>query len=64
MALQKLLFLLLLLLSPKSSVVHIDAGLWTRNINSPWPEEINRRLTVSFTELHLLRQKIPTKPAY
>jgi UDP-N-acetylglucosamine 2-epimerase (non-hydrolysing) len=33
-------------------VVHIDAGVRNRNIYSLKPEEINRRLTVSLTELH------------
>ncbi len=34
------------------SVVHIEAGLRTHNIYSPWPEEANRRLTGVLTKLH------------
>ena len=33
-------------------VGHVEAGLRTRNIYSPWPEEINRRVTSSVAELH------------
>lgn len=36
----------------KISVAHVEAGLRTGNIYSPWPEEINRRLTSSITRLH------------
>lgn len=34
-------------------VVHLEAGLRTGNIYSPFPEEINRRLTASISALHL-----------
>jgi len=34
------------------AVVHIEAGLRTHNIYSPWPEEANRRLTGVLTKLH------------
>lgn len=34
------------------SVGHIEAGLRTGNIYSPWPEEINRKLTGSLAQLH------------
>ena len=34
------------------AVVHIEAGLRTHNIYSPWPEEGNRRLTGVLTKLH------------
>ena len=34
-------------------VVHVEAGLRTGNPRSPYPEEINRRLTTQLTELHL-----------
>jgi UDP-N-acetylglucosamine 2-epimerase (non-hydrolysing) len=34
-------------------VVHVEAGLRTNNIYSPWPEEINRRLTSMIANLHL-----------
>ena len=33
-------------------VAHIEAGLRTNNIYSPWPEEINRRLTSMIANLH------------
>ena len=33
-------------------VGHVEAGLRTGNIYSPWPEEINRKLTGSITRLH------------
>lgn len=34
------------------AVAHIEAGLRTHNIYSPWPEEANRRLTGVLTKLH------------
>lgn len=33
-------------------VGHVEAGLRTGNIYSPWPEEINRKLTGSIARLH------------
>lgn len=36
----------------KISVGHVEAGLRTRNIYSPWPEEINRHLTAAITSFH------------
>lgn len=33
-------------------VGHIEAGLRTHNIHSPWPEEINRQLTSCIADLH------------
>ncbi len=33
-------------------VGHVEAGLRTGNIYSPWPEEINRRLTAGIARLH------------
>lgn len=36
----------------KIDVVHIEAGLRTGNIYSPWPEEINRKLTGSIARYH------------
>lgn len=39
------------------AVGHIEAGLRTGNIYSPWPEEANRRLTSSLTTYHFA----PTK---
>lgn len=37
----------------KLPVVHLEAGLRTQNPYSPYPEEINRRLTTQLTTLHL-----------
>ncbi len=34
-------------------VVHLEAGLRTHTIDSPFPEELNRRLTTRLTALHL-----------
>ena len=34
-------------------VVHLEAGLRTGNIYSPFPEEVNRRLTAPLSALHL-----------
>ncbi len=36
----------------KVSVGHVEAGLRTGNIYSPWPEEMNRRLAGAITTLH------------
>ena len=36
----------------KISVGHVEAGLRTGNIYSPWPEEINRHLTSAITRYH------------
>lgn len=33
-------------------VAHVEAGLRTRNIYSPWPEEMNRRLTSGIARFH------------
>lgn len=33
-------------------VAHVEAGLRTGNIYSPWPEELNRRLTGTIATLH------------
>lgn len=33
-------------------VSHVEAGLRTGNIHSPWPEEANRRLTSVVTDMH------------
>lgn len=50
-------------------VAHIEAGLRTKNIYSPWPEEANRRLVSAMSKFHfaptneakknLLREGIP-----
>lgn len=34
------------------SVAHVEAGLRTGNIYAPWPEEINRKLIGSITDIH------------
>jgi UDP-N-acetylglucosamine 2-epimerase (non-hydrolysing) len=34
-------------------VVHLEAGLRTDDVFSPFPEEVNRRLTATLTRLHL-----------
>lgn len=36
----------------KIPVAHVEAGLRTNNIFSPWPEEANRKLTAATTSLH------------
>jgi len=36
----------------KVPVGHVEAGLRTGNIHSPWPEEMNRRLTTGLADLH------------
>jgi UDP-N-acetylglucosamine 2-epimerase (non-hydrolysing) len=33
-------------------VAHVEAGLRTGDIYSPWPEEVNRRLVTSLADLH------------
>lgn len=55
-------------------VAHIEAGLRTGDIYSPWPEEGNRKLTGALTQLHfaptntardnLLREGIPESNIY
>jgi UDP-N-acetylglucosamine 2-epimerase len=36
----------------KLPVGHVEAGLRTGNVHSPWPEEMNRRLTTHIADLH------------
>ncbi len=36
----------------KARVAHVEAGLRTGNIYSPWPEEMNRRLVSQIATLH------------
>jgi UDP-N-acetylglucosamine 2-epimerase (non-hydrolysing) len=36
----------------KVTVCHVEAGLRTGNIYSPWPEEINRKLTAQIAKIH------------
>jgi len=33
-------------------VGHVEAGLRTGNVQAPWPEEMNRRLTTTIADLH------------
>ncbi|PLY16464.1 MAG: UDP-N-acetylglucosamine 2-epimerase (non-hydrolyzing) [Sedimenticola sp.] len=52
-------------------VGHVEAGLRTGNLYSPWPEEANRKLTGILTQLHfaptptarenLLRENVPAR---
>ena len=37
----------------KIAVAHIEAGLRTGDLKSPWPEEGNRRLVASVADIHL-----------
>jgi UDP-N-acetylglucosamine 2-epimerase len=55
----------------KIKVAHVEAGLRTGNIYSPWPEEMNRKLTTQLSTLHfpptessrdnLLREGVPAE---
>jgi len=55
----------------KIAVGHVEAGLRTNNIYSPWPEEINRQLTARIARYHfaptansrvnLLKENIPAE---
>lgn len=55
----------------KIAVGHVEAGLRTHNIYSPWPEEANRKLTGALADLHfaptniardnLLQENVPGK---
>ena len=36
----------------KVPVAHVEAGLRTGDVHSPWPEEMNRRLTTHIADLH------------
>jgi UDP-N-acetylglucosamine 2-epimerase (non-hydrolysing) len=52
-------------------VGHVEAGLRTGNIYSPWPEEVNRKVTTTIARLHfaptesarqnLLRENVPSE---
>jgi UDP-N-acetylglucosamine 2-epimerase (non-hydrolysing) len=42
----------------KIPVAHVEAGLRTGNIMSPWPEEANRKLTSVITNLHYAPTKL------
>ena len=40
------------------SVAHVEAGLRTNNIYSPWPEEMNRQLTGRLASFHFAPTKV------
>ncbi|RLJ20344.1 UDP-N-acetylglucosamine 2-epimerase (non-hydrolyzing) [bacterium endosymbiont of Escarpia laminata] len=40
-------------------VGHVEAGLRTGNKHSPWPEEMNRRITGSITDIHFAPTEKP-----
>lgn len=58
----------------KIKVAHVEAGLRTNNIYSPWPEEVNRQLTSRIALYHfaptksskqnLIKENIPNKNIY
>lgn len=43
------------------SVCHVEAGLRTHNIYSPWPEEINRQITGRIASFHLAPTELSRK---
>ena len=43
------------------AVGHVEAGLRTGNLYSPWPEEANRKLTSVLTNITLHQQKVQKK---
>lgn len=55
-------------------VGHVEAGLRTGNIYSPWPEEANRKLTTAITRFHfaptetprqnLLKENVPAEQVF
>ena len=44
-------------------VAHLEAGLRTEDIYSPYPEEMNRRLTSRLASLHLAPPRPVGQPA-
>lgn len=44
----------------KVAIGHVEAGLRTGDLNSPWPEEGNRKVTSALTQLHFA----PTQSAH
>jgi UDP-N-acetylglucosamine 2-epimerase (non-hydrolysing) len=58
----------------KIPVGHVEAGLRTNNIYSPWPEEVNRQLTgrlcsyhfapTKFSKQNLIKENIPEQNIY
>lgn len=45
----------------KIDVAHVEAGLRTGHMYSPWPEEINRKLTADIARLHFAPTEIAKK---
>lgn len=45
----------------KVTVCHVEAGLRTGNIYSPWPEEINRKLTAQIAKIHFSPTELAKK---
>jgi UDP-N-acetylglucosamine 2-epimerase (non-hydrolysing) len=45
----------------KIDVAHIEAGLRTNNIYSPWPEEINRQINSRIAKLHFAPTELSKK---
>ena len=45
----------------KVKVAHIEAGLRTNNLYSPWPEEINRSLIAKIAQIHFAPTQIAKK---
>jgi len=45
----------------KITVCHVEAGLRTGNLYSPWPEEINRKLTSHIAKIHFSPTKLAKK---
>ena len=39
-------------------MIHIEAGLRTNDIYSPWPEEANRKLVSGISDLNFAQQKL------
>jgi UDP-N-acetylglucosamine 2-epimerase (non-hydrolysing) len=37
----------------KVPAAHVEAGLRTNDVHSPWPEEMNGRLAIRMTDLHV-----------
>lgn len=42
----------------RTEVVHVEAGLRTGNNYSPWPEELNRKLTADIAKMHFAPTEI------
>jgi UDP-N-acetylglucosamine 2-epimerase (non-hydrolysing) len=48
----------------KIPVSHVEAGLRSHNIFSPWPEELNRRITSMVSEHHFAPTKLAAENLY